>query len=296
MRQKHLPQVILLVFVFGTFHRTHAQTYQQQERGILLYNLGSGLVIGGVGALINKKKGQDPWKVFLKGAGQGVMGGAINYSSKNITGMIASRENYLYGWAGRLTQSVGTSIIENAAANRNFWESYHFSYGPVRLEFDARSHYKPSVLVKPGALVGFVWLGTKGRFSAKYSLLSGAPVVLSDGPVRMFGSSFGGYAMGIVTAIDRSLIDDYALFAHEFIHIHQYEDFVGVNSFFDKPLNTFSQRSAAFNTFSKYVYLDLHAPLLLLTYRQLYNRAGSYYENWFEFEAEHFATQKLVPR
>ena len=100
MRHKLIIPFFLIFFITGFSQRAFSQTYEQQERGAFLYNIGTGLVIG---ALINKKKGQDPWKVFLKGAGQGALGGAINYSSKNITGLIAQKENYLYGWPGRLS-------------------------------------------------------------------------------------------------------------------------------------------------------------------------------------------------
>lgn len=291
-----IPILLLTVlFLLSSLHKAHAQNYPQQASGILLYNVGSGMLIGGVGALINKDKGQDPWKTFLRGASRGAIGGAINYGSKQITAQIARQENYVYGWPGRLTQSLGTSMIENAAANRSLLASYHFSYGPLRLELDAQTQYKPSLKLKPIALVGLVWLGSKGTFSAKHSLLSGAPVFISDGPINMFGGSYGGYALGIVTALDKAYIDNYELFAHEFIHIHQYEDYIGVNSFFDRPLGNLKNNSSSFNTLSKYVYLDIHAPLLLGTYFLLHD-GGNYFKNWFEFEAEHFATWRTVSR
>jgi hypothetical protein len=275
-----------------------AKTYPQQKRQMFVYSVGSGFVIGGVGALINKKPHQNGWKVFLKGAGQGTLGGLINYGAKNITSQIAKQENYAYGWAARITQSAGTSIIYNAASNRNFWEAYYFNYGAVRLAFDMERQYKPSMKVLPASLVGMVWMGTQGKLSMKYSLLSGAPVLLSDGSFNIFGASYAGYVMGNSTILDRTYVEDfrdYELFAHEFIHILQYDDFISVNTYFNPLINKLKDQSVFVNSITKYVYPDLHAPMMMGTYH-LMTKDGNYFHNWWEFEAEHFATQRFVER
>lgn len=55
---------------------------QKQERIILMYNVGFGGITSGIGAVINKPKGANWKKHFLKGFWQGSIGGFINYGSK----------------------------------------------------------------------------------------------------------------------------------------------------------------------------------------------------------------------
>jgi len=287
--------LLFLILSFQVIPSIQAQTYQSQQRGIFIYNVSLGFFTGGIGSLINKKKGDNAWKAFLKGSLQGGMGGLINYQAKNLTYQIVEKENYAYGWPARLTQSIGSSIIENSAAGRNFWEGYHFSYGPLRLSLNSQQGFKPSLRIAASALVGFVAMSTKGKLNLKYSLQSGAPFVVSDGPIYMFGNAFAGYVVGGTTAIDRNYLNDYELIAHEFIHIHQYEDFIGINTFFDKPFKRWEGNSNFFKNLRKIVYLDPGAPLQGLVYFSL-TRDGNYYRNWFEFEAEHFGTKRLVFR
>ncbi|MEM9917335.1 MAG: hypothetical protein AAF990_04525 [Bacteroidota bacterium] len=287
--------ILVLVFLLPQ-EQLLAQSYQKQKNQLFVYNVAIGGIIGGVGALINKGKDENGWKVFLKGTGQGLLGGFINYQAKNLTYQIAKKEKLSYGWWARITQSVAASITENAASNRNFWESFHINYGPIRFEIDKRNAFKPSVKVAPGALYGMIWMSTKGRFDFKTSFQSGAPVFLSDGSIRIFGDLFAGYVLAGSMAYDKRELDNYELFAHEFIHVLQYDDYVGLNSFFDKPLQKWIEKTSFFRATNKFIYYDFHLPIWSTVLLIVKEDFDTYYRNWFEFEAEHFATKRAVVR
>ena len=55
---------------------------QDQQRTLLVYNVGLGAITSGIGAVINKPKHTDWKKYFIKGLWQGSIGGLVNYSSK----------------------------------------------------------------------------------------------------------------------------------------------------------------------------------------------------------------------
>lgn len=295
MKYKILTPFLAIAIFFNTNGNVQAQTFESQKRDIFLYNIVTGFLVGGVGALINIKKGQSAWKVFLKGASQGILGGLINYTSKNMVYQINKNGNIAYAWPARITQSIGTSIIENAASNRNFWDAYHFNYGPLRFEIDIRREYKPLVKIIPGAFIGMVWVSTKGKLNVKRSLQSSVPVFVSQKDPMFFGSQYRAYAMGNAAIFGQVDINDYELFAHEMGHVMQYNEFVGLNSFLDKPMEKWRNNSPFFNKLSKYVYFDFHSIVLLGT-SQLLRNDSNYFQNWIEFEAEHFATKRFVPR
>lgn len=284
--------ILLIVLILPPQVLLAQETFQKQKNQLFVYNIGVGGFLGGVGSLINKNKGENGFKVFFKGFGQGILGGFINYQSKNISHLIAKRKNLHYGWAAKFTQSIGASIIENAAANRNLWESYHFNYGPLRFQVDQQNAFKPSVKIAPGALVGLIWMGTKGRFDFKTSIQSGSPVFLSDGVIPMFGDTYDGFVIAGSMAYNKNELDNYELFAHEYIHILQYDDYIGFNSYF----NSLTQKSSFFRYTEKFVYYDFHMPVWSLIVLRIRNSVDSYFENWFEFEAEHFATKRFVIR
>lgn len=288
--------LVVIVSLLGIVTGRTQGDYQRQVRQLRLYNIGIGTTIGGVGALINKHEDQKWWEALLKGAAVGTLGGWVNYESKNLAYRIASRENLYYGWAAKLTQSVGTSMIQNAASNRNFWASYHFNFGPIRFLIDERTGYRPSIRITPGGVVGLVWMGSIGRFSLGKSLQSGAPVFLTEDRFRFLGDLFGGAAVGGSTVINENTFNFYELFAHEYIHILQYDDYVGLNSFVDQPYDRWKQQSSFFRKTDQFIYYDWHTAIYSLSILSFKYTADTYFQNWYEFEAEHFATKEWVFR
>lgn len=277
------------IFIIPLAKPLQAQRFPEEGVAkVIAVNVASGALVGGVGAMINKRPDQEYWQAFLHGSKYGALGGTLNYTSKHIARQIYVQENYIYGWPARIVQSAGTSIIENAAANRAPLERYHFCYGPVRLEVNAKRHYMPSLKIQPIALGTMLYMGSRGEFNRKVSLRSGTPVFVYEDQIRMFGGSYDGYVFGTALSITGWSLEDYDLFTHEFIHVHQYEDFIGLNSFLDQPAKKWREKSPLFRNLSKVIYWDYHAPVMYGSYQLLHVIHDDYYANWFEYEAEHF--------
>lgn len=270
--------------------------YRTQRSQMIRYNIGIGVIIGGVGALINKDAEAKWFPSLLKGMGQGALGAYVNFQGKNLIYKIVEKENYAYGWPAKITHSVGASILENAASNRNFWDAYHLNFGPVRFEIDKKNGYKPALRILPSAVVGNIWIASKGKLNMNITLKSGIPVYESQGRVRMFGNTFGGFVISNATVIQDTQIDNYELFAHEYIHTLQYEDYIGITSFFDRPYANWVQNSKFFQKTDSWIHYDFQMPVFSMVSLLMREDWACYFNSWIEFEAEHFSTREGVFR
>lgn len=99
---------------------------QNIEAKLIAYNTLVGGFSGGIGAVINKKKDQKWHNAFAKGFIIGLGGGAICYSDKKLNVLVYQRQNLAYCWLSRAVFIAGNSIVENAAANRDFWSQWHY--------------------------------------------------------------------------------------------------------------------------------------------------------------------------
>lgn len=95
---------------------------QENKTEMAFYNIGLGSFVGGIGAIINKKPNEKTGKVFLKGLWQGGLGGYFVYESKNFLLKIPKHNKLEYSWGAKFINSIGTSIIENASLNKDFWD------------------------------------------------------------------------------------------------------------------------------------------------------------------------------
>ncbi|PKP25857.1 MAG: hypothetical protein CVU03_05860 [Bacteroidetes bacterium HGW-Bacteroidetes-2] len=102
------------------------------------------------------------------------------------------------------------------------------------------------------------------------------------------------FVFGNVMVIDTNHLDNYFLFSHELIHIYQYYDYNFINSYFNKPVMNWKNKSNTFNRINNLLYFDTQGIILRGLY--LYeNRANScYFDNFFEYEAEFFARRGRV--
>ena len=142
MKKTRFTIFLLILFVTSNNHPLNAQHKNDFEAG--LFNIGFGGIVGGFGAVINKKPNEKTGKVFLKGFYQGALGGYLLFESKRLVGKFGNTGNYNYVWPSKLINFAGVSIIENAAGNRNFWERWHINFGFNRLEFYTKDKFKLS--------------------------------------------------------------------------------------------------------------------------------------------------------
>jgi hypothetical protein len=267
----------------------------QDYRGpALLYNGLIGAVSGGVGSIINKHKGQKLYKAFAKGFLVGAGGGVIMYSGKRLNSLISSRGELGYGYLSRFVFDAGNSIVENAAANRNFWELWHYDVGFIRIELETnRMNVKPRLMASTFAAT--VFLATQGRFDARTSLASGTPTFrtksISYAP-KLNGSTLtNAFLLNDTLRINQFFYD---IYAHEMTHTFQFRELAGVNYFFNPWKAKWNTRSKLYARLSPWIYGDLNYELFGINYFLI--NGGSegrhYCRNFLENEAEYLSTER----
>ncbi|RLD20474.1 MAG: hypothetical protein DRI69_06180 [Bacteroidetes bacterium] len=266
----------------------HIPTFESQRNKVFAYNVGIGAAIGGIGALINKKPNEKWWKTLAKGAGVGAAGGFINYQAKNATFLITKNEEVGYAWISKLGHSVGASMVENAAMNRDFWASWHISMGPVRFQIDRQNKYRPEVKLLPIALAGTIAAATQGKFDLKYTFASGTPVFVSDSVGGANGGKLGRAFVNSIVIAPATVEDFYGIFAHEYVHTLQYESFLGINHFY--PKNKFLN-----NPKLNWIYWDTYFAVNGFLFLFIDDDIRCKYNSMIEREASHFAFREALP-
>ncbi|QXP80865.1 hypothetical protein H0I32_16860 [Winogradskyella sp. HaHa_3_26] len=253
-----------------------------------LYNIGFGAVFSGIGALINKKPNEKWDKVLLKGMGQGALGGYLVYESKNLIVKIGQKQALEYSWYGKLVNSAGTSVIENASSNRNFWEQWHLNIGFNRLEFYTKNKFKVKYKIMPVSLFLTVAVASNTKFEFSKTLKTGEFIFSTSDPKYDSGAS----TYGNVIAFTNDRINDYTLYSHEIIHIYQYYDYNFVNTYLNKPFDNWKTKSNTFNKINNIFYFDLQGAILRPLYLIENINRNCYYDNFFENEAGFYARKR----
>jgi hypothetical protein len=279
--------LILFLLVFP------ATAFSQQEIKLLSHNIIFGGLTSGVGAVINKK-GDENWKKsFVRGCWQGSIGGLLNYSSKKTIYFIDKKHSLGYAIPARLIHSAGNSIIQNAAFNEPFLKNWNLEYGFLRFDFSLHSGKSFKARVLPGSLASTVMALPQGKFDSKTTLLTGVMTFSSDILIDdIHGTKDGmNYGRGIVyySNSPRYL----HIISHEIIHEYQVREFLVFNSYFKKEAAKLKNTQLK-KFFTKYIYPDV--PYFGLFYALEQTEPGPrFFRNYYEFEAEHFATNKYVP-
>jgi hypothetical protein len=251
-----------------------------------IYNIGINAVFSGVGSLINKKPNEKWGKTFLKGMGQGALGGYLIYESKNLIGEITNKRAWEYSWYAKIVNSAGTSIVENASSNRNFWEKWHLNIGFNRFEFYTKNKFRFKYKIMPVSLSIALYSAIGNKFEFKRSLQTGE-LIFSTSQSKY--AKYAGFAIGNVIAINNKFIDDHSVYSHEIIHVYQYYDFNFINTYVTKKMNKWEQKSNTFKKINSLFYIDMQIPI----YRGLYLleniNKNCHYDNFFENEANFFS-------
>jgi hypothetical protein len=273
-------KILLLLLLITVFLLSNKSFSQNTKTEMAVYNIGINSVFSGIGALINKKPNEKWHKVLLKGMGQGAFGGYLIYESKNLIGKIESEKKWEYGWYGKLVNSAGTSIVENASSNRDFWERWHLNIGFNRIEFHTKDKLEIKYKIMPVSLSIFLYSAIRNEFEFKKSLQTGELIFSTTN----YGE-YRGFAIGNIITVNKNAIDSYDLYSHEIIHIYQYYDFNFINTYLNKPIKKWNSKSKTFKSINDIFYLDLQLPI----YRGLYLleniKRNNHYDNFFENEA-----------
>lgn len=263
---------------------------QNIEAKVIAYNALAGGLSGGIGAMINKKKDQKWHKAFVKGFVVGLGGGTIAYSGKKLNRVIAKNQNLGYAWISRAVFSAGNSIVENAAANRNFWAQWHYDIGFIRLEIKTDGPFSFTPRFMPSTFGGIVFMAVNSRsFDAGTSLRSGSLTFRTDrihyAPTLVASTASNGFLFVDTLKNGQHFYDTYA---HEMVHAFQFQEFSGVNTWFNPLAEKWKANSTKFKKVSKWVYFDFNYEMMLGNYFIIQggHRGRAYCRNYLENEAE----------
>ena len=276
----------LLIF-FLTLGHNNARA-QKNDLQYGLVNVGIGSVVGGVGAIINKKPEEEFGKTLLKGLVQGGFGGYLIYESKRFLREFSETKNYNYIWPSKIVNAAGSSIIENAAANRDFWARWHINFGFNRFEVDTKDNFRISYRIMPVSLTSTLYLFSHERFDLDRSIVFGTFVFEAQRPIE--GAGFEAEGAAFQDAILLKRISDGAQVteAHELVHVYQNESLVGFNMFFNRPLEKLKESNKYFRLYDKIFYTDFHTLIRQGIYN-LEEEHNGYRAVSFEKEARYFS-------
>lgn len=285
---------LMILFLLNVF-RSNAQN---QESQVLFYNVGFGGMTSGVGALINKPKGTNWKKIFIKAFWQGSIGGFLNYTSKKTLYLNNKYQNNNFSWPSKLMHSASTSIMENAALNEPFLQNWNIDYGLIRVDFSLAKKKVLKVRLLPEAIYAIIVASKYGKFDLKNTVETGNIIFSSENLLMLPNGEYRtGISIGRAIAFVDNFpnnINKYQLLAHEIIHQYQYGEYQVLNSWL-KPIEPKIKSKILSTIFRKYIYLDL--PYIILPYflEGQYDYPH-YFKNFYEFEAERFSTNSFVPR
>ena len=285
----------MLIFFFFFLQADDAigQNQSIQDAKYASLNIGINGLVGAIGALVNKNSSQKFWPVALKGFSQGALGGAFIHTGKHFTNQITVKEKLAYAWVARLTNSVGASMVQNAAANLNFWERVHLNVGITRIDYDfKKKNFK--VRLVPSMMVGAGIMISQSKINWKKSLSTGTLFFESVDNLKFFGTSSRGLAGTNSIGIQKEYTNDFRLISHELMHVLQYDAMSSLNSFFNIKDATWKNTSKLYNGLAKFFYFDFNGPLQLLISQSQYKQ--EWICKYFEREAEHYSYRIVLPK
>jgi hypothetical protein len=277
----------------------HLDAYaQHQERTLFIYNVTFGGITSGIGAIINKPKEVDWKKAFLRGFWQGDVGGLLSYTGKKAVYLVNKNQKDIYSWPAKLLHAAGRSIIENASSYQPFLQNWNIDYGFLRFDFSFVSNRKFKVRLLPEAVVAIILASSYGRFDLTSSLRTGEIIFRSHKTLDLPNTPIAeGVTFGraiIYVNNSQSYYTKDRILSHELIHRYQYNEYQVFNTWL-KPIEGKIKSKKLQTIFSKYVYFDM--PYFFLPYYITGIHAyPHFYANFYEFEADRFATNAYVPR
>ena len=278
---KYISTALFVLLIISS-NKISAQYKNDFEAGVS--NMAFGGIVGGLGALINKKPNERAGKVFLKGFSQGALGGYLVFESKRLIGKFSNTGDYTYVWPAKLVNSAGTSIMENAASNRNFWEKWHLNIGFNRLELHTKDKLKLSYRIMPFAFGSTIYGFTKGKMDFNESLKIGTFVFNAEEIGNDVSETQGRTISNIILIQNNYTFKKELILGHELIHTYQYESFVGFNAFLNKPIENLNDKIKFIRIYHDIFYTDYN----FLSYNLIYTILGNKNDNFFEKEANFF--------
>ena len=286
MRSKFIFLIIPLLL------NTQTLKAQVNDTEAALYNIGFGAVFSTIGAVINKTPDEPLGDVIKKSMWQGALGGYVTFESKRLLREAQRKHKWEYIWGAKFVNATGTSIKENAALNKDFWERWHINIGFNRIELNTKDRFSVHYKMMPVAFVYTVDAFFRYDFEATKSMKFGE-VIFSFNANRKSNAALAG--AGIIV-YDRSFLTDFTSSSdifktatHEIVHLYQSNDFSVFNTFINKPLERWSKRQKTVKWINTYLYPEYHYLILRPAYLIEEATAKSYSDNFFEREAGYYS-------
>ena len=297
MKKRLVVAVLFLLCV--TSKPSKSQTYQGQRNQILATNVLSNGLVSGIGGIIHKKKGEKTLPVFLKSFGKGCVGGLIKYSAKSNNYYFRNDDNVIYAPLNRAFFFLGHSMVMNGSRNERLLENYYCNFYGLNFTYSA---YKPignrlkirGSLGTLGAAAVYTIKGHKFNF---YKTLEYGNLYF-DMP-RDFEFK-GWYPDGLATFNVMSIKSrlnggsGQRIVPHELGHIFQNYDWFSIGNFYNDQVDKELSRYKLYKTLSRYFRLDYESLFHAIPYAL--QPKPTYFKNYFEFEAEHFARRTFIRR
>ena len=275
--------ITLLLLIIST-----SSIAQRNDTQAGLYNIGLGSFMGGIGAMINKKPTEKLGPVLVKGLWQGAVGGYTIFESKRLTRLIYQNKELGFSWPSKIVNAAGTSIVENAAANRNLWEKWHLNYGFSRIEVDLTDRPKVHYKVMPVSLVHTIGIAFQSKFELAKTLQTGQ-FIFSSTTKRWKETNSIGIAFPGNIVYKPNEGEFHNMISHEIIHLYQLNDFNGINTYLDKPYAYLGKKSNFFKSVDKWVAVEYNTYVQLYLYGLENRNRIQYYDNYFEHEAGYYS-------
>ena len=292
MRLLILP---LLLSFLGLHQAAVGQGYSQQKGQVLFVNLAGNAIMGGMGACINKPANEKRSVAFLKGFLKGALGGAVKYTAKLQSKTLADQSMHFYSHLNRLHYFLGHSLVMNAAHGKRFMQTYYFNLYGIDLRVSLKDTQKVKARLSAATLLNVAWFGIRGfRFNINKSLEFG--LFYFDIP-RSASQVIGTAGFNCIAIEPPPPGYNYisnAVWPHEVVHTYQAYDYFSLSAIYERKLNKKLEKYRVLNSLGKFFVADYE----VLFFEALYfiQPQPRYYRNYFEFEAQHFATRVYVPR
>lgn len=208
--------------------------------------------------------------------------GILFYAVARPTTNVKNERDWHIAWSSKLIHTIGASFIENGSKNKPLLNQINLNIGFYRAEFYFLDKFQFRSRIKPISFALNLYALKGNRFDLNKSLLYGTPIYTTQDE-NLPNASAITYGNSIV--FRESLINNILVSNHEIIHVFQYDEFVGFNSFSNKIKND----NKWLNKLDKsFLYLDIHAlPFYLFYFTDELIQGRSF--NFLEREAYYFS-------
>jgi hypothetical protein len=285
--------IALVILLFMNNSRACSQSYHQQARQIIGYNILLNGFVGGIGGVINKSHHEKTLTVFGKNFLKGALGGLITYAAKYQVYQLRDPGKYWVAPLDRAFYYIGNSMVYNASLNRSIFYSYRCQFYLFNFELQFKNKFR---VIPKISLLSLASLGTffilQDHFDFKNSLKYG---VFYFNENKKYVNSREGLGLNNAIEIaahppDTTQAFRYEVIAHEMIHTYQFPDYISIRNFFHQNFQG-TKSTEFYKKWRKYVYVD--GPFFPILY-VIYPKPN--YQIFYEYEANHFSTRLYIDR